>query len=424
MKLLNLTLKYLALSFPIFVGAWAALFYFNLVDEVEDSLDDGLDNIKVLVIQHSQSDPDILKHDDFRERNYMVREIPESAALLQKDQYVDTMMYMINEEDFEPVRMLISAFKHNQQYYEVRVISSTLEKDDLVEDIFYSILALYIILLVSALIINNWILKRTWKPFYSILEKMRAFNLEKNPDISKTPSSIHEFQELDNRLRALADHSRMTFLSQKHFLENASHEIQTPLAISMNKLELLMEQEALGEKDLPKLAQILQNLQRLSRLNKTLLLLNRIENRQYTQTEAIDVSVLLSQLVADFQDMAELRGKRLEMIVQDTWPGRPWDLNRDLANMLFSNLIKNALIHGAAGTQIIVDLYNDGVSVKNEGAAALDSGKIFERFQKNSADSTGNGLGLAIVKAIVDVSSLRLEYAFSSGMHIFSVKKS
>ena len=124
----------------LIVAVWAALFYFNLVDELEDSLDDGLENNKMLIIQRAMRDSTILANADFNERNYAIREISREQALGMRDVYADTLLYVINEEDFEPYRLLKTAFRIQDQYYELQVISSSLEKDDLSEDILYSII--------------------------------------------------------------------------------------------------------------------------------------------------------------------------------------------------------------------------------------------------------------------------------------------
>lgn len=217
MKLLNHTLKYLALILPLIVGIWAALFYFNLVDEVEDSLDDGLDNNKMLIIQQAHSDSTILLNNEFNERNYAIRKIDRDQALSMRDTYSDTLIFVINEQDFEPYRLLKTAFRVQDQYYELQVISSSLEKDDLTEDILYSIIWLYIILLLSVLIINNLVLRKIWSPFYQLLSKIGQFSLDKNPVITSTPTNVKEFKELDERVVRLAEQSAATYSSQKQF---------------------------------------------------------------------------------------------------------------------------------------------------------------------------------------------------------------
>jgi len=421
MKLLNHTLKYLALILPLIVGIWAALFYFNLVDEVEDSLDDGLDNNKMLIIQQAHSDATILLNDEFNERNYAIRKIDREQALSMRDVYSDTLIFVINEQDFEPYRLLKTAFRVQNQYYELQVISSSLEKDDLTEDILYSIIWLYVVLLLSVLIINNMVLRKIWSPFYQLLSKIGQFSLDKNPVITPTPTNVKEFKELDERVVRLAKQSAATYSSQKQFLENAAHELQTPLAVSINKLELLSEHEDIPQKHLETIGSITNQLQRLTRLNKALLLLTKIENRQFALQEEVQVNSLIRQLVEQFEDLAASKNIQIELVEDGelTLTAHP-----DLISILISNLIKNGLVHNIPDGQVEVFVTKDGFSVSNSSSGtALDPKLIFRRFQKFTSDNQRVGLGLAIVKAVCDACNLDVDYSWSEGVHQFRVSR-
>src|SRR5690606_1084412 len=149
MKLLNQSLKYLSISILLIVSFWSVIFYVNMIDEIHDSIDDGLDNYKLLIVQKADTDSTLLSKRYFDESNYAIREISQSAAIRVKDTYVDTLMYMPDEDDLEPVRMLTTAFENNGHYYELKVINSMVEEDDLIEDLFWAVFWLYIILVVS-----------------------------------------------------------------------------------------------------------------------------------------------------------------------------------------------------------------------------------------------------------------------------------
>lgn len=422
MKLLNHTLKYFVVILPVIVGIWAGIFYYNLVDEVEDSLDDGLQNYKMLIISEAQSDSTILSNNEFNERNYAIRAIDKEIALRTTDVYTDTLLYTEYERELEPYRLLKTAFRVGQNYYELKVISSSVEKDDLIKDLLTAIIWLVIILLISILLINNYVLKRIWAPFYELLDKIGRFSLDKNPSITPTTTSVSEFKELNDRVVQLANSVVATYNSQKQFLENASHEMQTPLAISLNKLELLAEEENLSEHQIHTIEQIAQQLKRLTRLNKTLLVLTKIENRQFMNEEEVNLNVLIRDLVEQFEDLAT--AKALNLTLEEKVDHVSWVANPDLLHMLFSNLIKNALVHSQPESQIIVQIKTNAVQISNSGdPLAIDPQKIFERFQKSSSDTQRLGLGLAIVKAICEVSGLEISYLYDEGRHNFNVFK-
>lgn len=414
MNLLNYTLKYLAFALFGIISVWAVIFYVNMLDEVYDSLDDGLDNYKLLIIEKVDKDSTTLSRTEFAEGNYEIREIPENAALKIKDVHKDTLMYMQFEEDLEPVRILTTAFKNREKYYELKVISSMVEEDDLIEDLFYSLVWLYIAMLISILIVNNFLLKKVWKPFYVLVNQLKEFRLGKNQFIEPVETNVKEFKVLNESVISLVNHTLETYSSQKQFIENASHELQTPIAISINRLELLAEKSEMTEANLETIGQVIQTLERMTRLNKSLLLLSKIENRQFEETETVSVNKIFDDLKEEFSDFAEYKDITISI---DEKSQLNAVMQKDLASILISNLIKNAVVHNHTSGTVDIEISNSYFEISNSGTAiALDKEKIFRRFHKDSGDKNNTGLGLAIVKAIVDLYGLKIDYSFD-GMH-------
>ncbi len=421
MKLLNHTLKYFIILVPILVGVWAALFYHNLINEVEDSIDDGLDNYKMLIINEATRDASILNNQEFNERNYVIKKLDRVRALEMTETYADTLIYTINEQDLEPFRLLKTAFKLGNDYYELNVISSTVEKDDLKEDILFSIIWLYAFLLLSLFVINNLMLRKIWEPFYEVLNKIKNFNLDKNPVLKSTDTNVQEFKDLDQAVGALTKHVVLTYNSQKQFLENASHEMQTPLAISINKLELLIEQETLSDEQAALIDQVNQQLKRLTRLNKALILLTKIENKQFLVEKSVEVNSLVKEVLTQFEDFAN--SKNLQIEYKET-AEISLGIHPDLLHILISNLIKNAIVHNQEGGQIRVSITENKIIISNTSTQSkLDIQAIFNRFEKFSTDPNRLGLGLAIAKAICEASDLKLNYKYEDQLHSFTISK-
>lgn len=421
MKLLNHTLSYLSITFFLVIGIWAAFLYVNLLDEIYDSIDDGLENSKILIIQKAQTDSTVVHRTSFFESNYAIHQITREHALTFRDTYIDSSMYMVNEEDYEPVRILKTAFSvPGGKYYRLDVVSSMVEEDDLIEDLAYSILWLYIILLVSTLVINNVVLKRIWKPFYQILERLKNFRLESPGSETPVHTKVTEFQMLNESVNSLLDRTVETFNSQKQFIENASHEMQTPLAISLNKLELLAEKESLSDAEAQEIGSIVHTLERLTRLNKALLLLSKIENRQFGETSAVNINEIADRAVSELMDLAEYKSVQIEKHFSDTLT---LQMNAQLALIMISNLLKNAIVHNVEGGLVSVMIDGSSVTVANTGRSEpLDSAHIFKRFYKGTDSTTSTGLGLAIVKSITDFSGLAVEYSFKE-KHCFKILK-
>ncbi|HSY61455.1 MAG TPA: HAMP domain-containing sensor histidine kinase, partial [Cytophaga sp.] len=334
-----------------------------------------------------------------------------------KDIYQDTLMYMESEDDLEPVRLLKTVFTINHtDYYELKILSSMVEEDDLIEDLFFSLIWLYIILLISIFIVNTVLLKKIWKPFYGLLHQLENFNLSTS-NFQPLKTNVHEFRLLNNSVADLLKKNIELYTSQKQFIENASHELQTPLAISINKLELLAEKNELTETDLDIVASVIENLQRLTRLNKSLLLLSKIENKQFSDEETVSFNEICNRLAEDFSDLASFKTISIEIIQHSELSVK---INKDLAVVLVSNLIKNAVVHTAAGGHIKITVASNAITIENTGDKALDAQYIFKRFYKNAAEKNTTGLGLAIVKTIADKYGFEITYAYNN-VHCFQI---
>ncbi|MEJ8804502.1 sensor histidine kinase [Pontibacter sp. H249] len=410
MKLLNHTISYLAAILFVVVTGWAALLYYNLLDEIYDSLDDGLENYKILIMERVEQDSTVLQRHSFGEFNYAIKPVSGAKVFSHTDVYTDTLMFMENEQDMEPVRMLKTVFEHNGSYYELRVINTMVETDDLIADLMYSIFWLYLGLLAVILVLNNFLLKKTWEPFYKLVHQLRKFKLEKQEQVTFEETTVDEFRELNQAVAKLIQNSTDTYLSQKHFIENASHELQTPLAISLNKLELLVEENNLTEEQLRLLSGAINNLERMARLNKSLLLLSKIENRQFIAEEEVSINKLTKTLLDDFE--AQAAYKEVSITLHEEEECR-LQMNPDLATVLLTNLIKNAIVHNHHNGAVTVSIKAHQLTIENTGDKnALDENRMFSRFNKSIKNDGSTGLGLPIVKAIADLYNFRVQYAF------------
>ena len=418
MKLLNYTTKYFAAILLFALLIFTVIFYFQMLDEIYDSLDDGLENQKILVINKAKKDPSILQKTSFEDGYYTIHPTSYSQIKEVKDSYRDTLMYMLNEKDYEPVRLLETAFRQDGEYYKLKVITSMVEEDDLIEDLFYSILWLYIGLVVGILLLNNWFLRRLWQPFYSVLTKLKNFNIEKENGIDFENTNIEEFQLLNNQVKKLLQKSIDSYKAQKQFIENASHELQTPLAISLNKLELLAEKEELSPKNIELLASVLENLERMTRLNQALLLLSKIDNKQFVEEENLNITETIHQIVNDFLDFAKHRNIEISIVGKNLIQKH---INKDLAIILFTNLIKNAIVHATLNSIVKISIEGEKINIENIAETGkLDEQQLFSRFYKVNTRKNSTGLGLAIAKAIAEKYDLKLTYAYQN-KHIFTV---
>ncbi|MET1056894.1 MAG: HAMP domain-containing sensor histidine kinase [Pedobacter sp.] len=418
MNLLNYTLKYLYITLLIVISLWAVIFYFRMIDEIEDSLDDGLENDKMLVIQKVAHDKATITRAGFSEHNYSIRPLNIQPAQEIKDNYKDTMMYTLNEKDLEPFRLLTTAFRSDNSYYELKVVASTLEQDDLVRSLLYSLVGLYAAILISILVINNALLRKIWIPFYQLLSRLKDFRLDKDIRIETMTTDIKEFAELNLTVKALVQQSVTAYGSQKQFIENAAHELQTPIAISLNRLELLAEDNTLSETNMESVGKVITTLQRLARLNRTLLIISKIENKQYGSEETLAINGLVKTMIAEYRYFADAKHVTLKYKNEGTLSAV---MNKDLAAILISNLLKNAVNHNIPDGAVSITVNSSSIIFANSGKTVpLDHEQIFERFSKDSNSKNSTGLGLAIVKSITSLYGFKLLYSYP-GQHQFEV---
>lgn len=423
MKLLNKSLLFLSISLIPIVSIWALVFYFNMLAEIKSSMDEGLENYKRIIIQNAQKDPSILTKTYFDESFFTVRKIERQEALNMKDKYLDTILLMQDADDqapeSEPVRMLISAFELNGDYYELKVANSLVEEDDLIQELFYDILWLYGCLLISIVVINQVVLRRLWKPFYDLLAQLRGFRLEKGKIPPKIQSQTREFNDLNSVVEDLLHHTTEAYEQQKQFIGNASHELQTPLAMIQNKLELFIEKGDLKESQYEDLAVVLKSLDRMIRLNRTLLFLTKIENAQGLENKPVSLNEVVEKVMVELEDIASFKEVNLNLNEYDTLSV---EMDPELARVIVSNLLRNAIFYNSPQGKVWIEIADGSLKISNTGQKlSLDDQRVFNRFQKQKNQSEGTGLGLAIVKAIADLYGFGITYSFENSLHNFQV---
>lgn len=424
MKLLNQSLWYVSISTLGIVSIWAVIFYFNMLQEIKSSIDEGLEYSKRIIIQNAQEDSTILSKKYFDESFFTISSITRSEALSFHDTYQDTVIYMQDADDQapepEPVRLLTTAFEIDGNYYQLHVANSMVEEDDLIKELMWDVIWLYLVLLVSMMVIHNLVLKKLWKPFYQLLHQLKKFRLGKTKDLPHVSTQTKEFLDLQQAVNTLLQHSISTFEQQKEFIGNASHELQTPLAMLTSKLELLLEKESLQAEDAEKVSEIFQIIQRLIKLNKSLLLLSKIENKQFLDNQEVSINQACHQILEDFEEIAAV--KQIEISLEELGEVKV-SMDPNLAITVLSNLLKNAISHNQPRGRILIKIHPDRLIISNSGISQpLAEELIFHRFHKSESTASGTGLGLAIVKAICKLYSFEIEYRYAEDLHHFELR--
>lgn len=290
---------------------------------------------------------------------------------------------------------------------------------DIVEGMMLQYLLVFTVVFLSYLSMH-FITRHLWQPFNDTLREMERFNLERGdiPKLEKT--DIREFDHLNRSLIRLMERDRKTFRMQKEFSENASHELQTPLAVMRGKLDLLLQEE-MSERQTQLVSDLYQLTSRMSHLSRDLLLLAKIDNAQYAQQEEIDITATLKVSLP----MYDLLYPGITIHLNDLRTNRTVRLraNPFLLESLLKNLVVNALHHTVSGKAIRILIEEDLLEVSNPSAdnVPLDTSSLFLRYQSSEVQSGGNGLGLAIVKAVCDFHGWTVRYEFRQSIHYFIV---
>jgi signal transduction histidine kinase len=293
------------------------------------------------------------------------------------------------------------------------------EAETLLNGILPAEIGLFILFLLGVILMNNYVNRNVWKPFYDLLERIKAYDFEKTKVISYSPSDITEFQELSKSVEKMTNKIYRDFLNQKEFNENSSHELQTPLAIIRNKLELLIQSKNLGEEDMEIIQSVFDAVKRLSMLNKGLILIAQIDNRQYSETEKVRMDRVVNNTVKNFLYQIEEKGLQLKTSVQENCKT---NTNPILAEIMVNNLISNAIKHNLTGGVLTIELDQHHFLVENSGKALSEEAEnMFERFKKDSDSEQSVGLGLSIVKKICTLLGHKIVYQNKGEVHRMEV---
>lgn len=422
MKLFHLVLWRISLALIVVLTVWAGFFYMEVVEEVNDEVDDTLEDYSEGLIIRALSGEDMPTASNGSNNQYYLYEVSESyAASHPQITYRDEMVFITEKSETEPARVLITIFRtEDERYMELVVYTPTIEKLDLLRAILGWIIFLYVLLLLIILSINIWVFRKNMKPLYVLLKWLDSSQLGKKNEPLENTTKITEFRKLNAATMAFAERGEKLFEQQKTFIGNASHEMQTPLAICRNRLEMLMEDETLTEHQLNELIKTHQTLENLTRMNRSLLLLCKIENGQFVDTRSVCLNDILAHYLDDYKEVYAYRNITVTVTTDSSFCV---EMNDSLVSVLVTNLLKNSFVHNIDGGFIYIKITANTFEISNTGEKPLDRERIFERFYQGQKKEGSTGLGLALVDSICKANHLKIDYTYVENRHIFTISK-
>ena len=421
MKLTTHVIRSLIAPLILIFGVWAAVFYFILSDELIDEVDDQLEVYSEQIMRQWLAGDTLSASGNGSNNTYYIRPVSAAEETLSKGvEYEFKDIYVPSRLEEEPARVMHTLFHSDDgTCWRLTVMTPVYERNEVISTILVSTFTLLGAMLLVVMAVFAWTFKRHMRPLYRVLRHLDNYSIG-HKQLIEADTTVTEFQHLSASVNACIERIEDAYEHERRFIGDASHELQTPLAVCQNRIEMLMEDDTLTEAQLTELSKMQQTMGDLIRLNKTLLFLSKIENSQYVETTEVNINALIHRQADILSEVYGSKGIDLHIYDKGSWH---LTANEELMTSLVSNLLRNAYLHGNPQGTIDIYLKEGTLSIANTSdESALDADRLFDRFYKgNHTRRQSSGLGLSIVKAICEASALRVTYTFAQDKHIFTV---
>jgi signal transduction histidine kinase len=415
MRLNNkILLSNLVLSVVIFLITSIGMYYL-VSDAVYDELDNHLLQHKVDILNQVQGDPASLQ----KIRNlgglgsYEWVEInPYDGSIKPNANRFATIDTVRNPDEVksEAYRRLATTISVNDRYYNLRIYEEVAAWQNISKTILLSVLAGLLIWILLLYLVNQMAFDRILSPFYDTVDTLETISDPTDFDERFPDSTTYEIDVLNKALNRMMNEIRSSFEDQKKFIQNASHELLTPLSIIRQKAEKILSQsDKLDRQTVQSASEIQQTAVRLSRLSNALLLISRVENKQYELDEQVEITSVTDEVLEELEDFISLKNIEVEKDLGNTITVEG---NKELIHSAVYNIVQNAVKFSPQGSTIRIVTNGSGsnheLKVTDQGPGIPEELKksLFDRFKKGNGPAneltknSGMGLGLSLVKSI------------------------
>lgn len=424
MKLATRSLLDLILPLTILFIVWGIGLYFLLGDVVNDEIDDQLEHSSENIIRRTLLGRDIPHQGDGSNNTWYLTDITEDYLLNHPMvEYGDSDIIVISEDDPEPARYMRSVFRSSDgKPHLLTVITPSYERDEVMHTILTACLILLLLMLLTIDGIFLWAFWHNTRPLYRILHWLDDYTLGEQSGNLTVDTTITEFKRLGETLDDCFQRIESAYEREGRFIGDISHELNTPLSVCQNRLEMLIDNNTFNETQMLDLMKIQDDLSSLIRLNRTLLFLTRVESNRFIEKTDVNIETKVSYFLDLYSEVFEPMNIHVKHDVQAPFMVHA---NDELITTLVSNLLRNAYIHNVEGGSLNVTITDGCLTVSNTGVdKSLDRERLFERFYRSDdAHKGGTGLGLSIVRSICEVSDLQADYHYTEGLHSFVITK-
>jgi len=422
MKLITHAIRSLIIPLLLVLGVWSIAFYLILSDELIDEIDDQLEIYTERIMRQWLSGEALPDSADGSNNTYYIRQItPDEVAMNKSVEYTFENVYIHSRLEEEPARVMHTIFKHHDgTFWKLTVMTPVYERNEVISTILIATLILLIVMLMVIIGIFTLVFVRYTRPIYKVLHYLDSYTIGK-PQPLDNKTNVTEFQQLNESVSSCIHRIEKVYERERRFIGDASHELQTPLAVCQNRIELMMTDDTLTEQQMVELSKMLQTVNELIRLNKTLLFLSKIENNQYIELTNVDINTKVRYSIEMLSEVYESKNITIHLYEQSQWI---LQANEELIASLVSNLLRNAYTHSQPHATIDIYIKEGVLCIANTSEGeSLDTTRLFDRFYRKHGKKNSNGLGLSIVKAICEASHIKVNYSFKQSKHIFTVSR-
>lgn len=419
-KLLNKTLFHYTVYTILILLVSFPFFYWTIQKLYKEDVDEAIELRKKEFLTNTLPTLQISEIGLVNRFNRDIQILPDTIQKQKFDIVFEQTFYDSLSPEWEPYRLMYSKVNIQKQPYILMIRLNLVESEDLISTLIRLYTGILLVLFVVIIFVTRYTSKFLWQPFYDTLAQIEQFNLEKHDVPTFQKSNISEFEQLNNSLGKLISANIQSYKTQKEFTENAAHELQTPIAVFKGKIDTLLQRSDITEEQFKILSALNDTVSRLSRLNKNLLLLSKIDNQQFNETSTFNFGELIKKPLDFFIEQAQSKGIKIETSINETII---INANAGLVEILVSNLLLNAIRHNVTDGTILIELTQNKLIVSNSSQnSQLNTTQLYNRFNKINPSSKGNGLGLAIIKKIADLYKWNIDYNFQNNLHQFSVE--